>query len=313
MPQWWQDEALADNIQVALGHANYALRRRRDWETQDACGDYFDALNQLWTTLFTIPSLDESALPPEKWSSEGKRFSKLLKTVQPVDRDVLLAMSSVEALAAFEPSILDHRTPGMSQRRYEDIPEDVRARASVDHDRFKAGWTRWHQTGARSAEVLDRLCRALLVVRNNLRHGEKSRFGPDMERARRNREVSKIVRPVLKDMLDFVLDRPSQKLAIYGTLRPGQPNHHILDIDGTWLPVTLPGVINEEDGLPVFRFAPDASVDAELFLSSILPTRWQRLDEFEGSRYQRVLGLYRSDDLTGVANVYEGVDAEPKW
>ena len=104
MPLWWQDEALADNIQVALSHANCPLRRRRDWETQDACGDYFDALNQLWTTLFTIPPLDESSLPPEKWSSEGKRFSKLLKTVQPVERDVLLAMSSVEALAAFEPS-----------------------------------------------------------------------------------------------------------------------------------------------------------------------------------------------------------------
>jgi hypothetical protein len=46
----WQDEALAKNVQVALDDANYA-RRRPGWEPQDACGDYFDALNQLCTTL----------------------------------------------------------------------------------------------------------------------------------------------------------------------------------------------------------------------------------------------------------------------
>jgi gamma-glutamylcyclotransferase (GGCT)/AIG2-like uncharacterized protein YtfP len=314
MPAWWQDEALANNVQVALDNANYARRPRPGWETQDACGDYFDALNQLWTTLFTIPPRDESWRPPNERSTESKRFTELLKTIQPANRDALLAMSSVEAFATFAPQILDHGTPGMSQQRYEDIPEDVRADASVAHDEFKADWTRWHHTRAGSASLLRRLSRAVLVVRNNLRHGEKTRFGPDVKRARRNRDVSKITLPVLEDILDFILDRPSQKLAAYGTLRPGQPNDEVLDIKGTWRhPVTLPGVISEEAGLPAFTYALNSSAKAELFVSPDLPGEWKRLDEFEGSRYTRVLGLYRHNGLVGVANVYVGAAGDTAY
>jgi gamma-glutamylcyclotransferase (GGCT)/AIG2-like uncharacterized protein YtfP/uncharacterized protein YukE len=301
-PWWWQAEALADDVQVALDQANEARRRQPGWEL-DKCKDYFGALNRLRTTLFTLPSFDESSLPPEKRSKEAKRFTKLLKMIQPAEQAALLERPSVGAFATFEPSILDHSAEGMTQL-LADITPDVRERAGQAHDEFKRGWTRWHDTGARTNEVLGRLSRSLLDVRNNLSHGEKTRGGPDGERAERNRAVSTTVLPVLEDILDFILDRPSQKLVAYGTLRPGQPNHHVLDVDGTWLPVTLPGVIDEEAELPAFTHAQYTSAEAELFESPGLPGRWQHLDKFEGSRYERLLGLYRHSGLVGVANVY---------
>src|SRR5271166_394205 len=231
MPAWWQDEALADDIRGALGFVKCARRRRRRW-AQDACGDYFDALNHLWDTLYAIPPLNEK--PPPRLQED--RLCELVKTIEPVEQDALLVKSSVKDLADFEPPILNNKfvdrcAPHMSQRRYNDIPIDIRDRASLRHVEFKDGLARWLREGGRCGDLLNRLSRVVIVVRNNLRHGGKTRFGPETEREGRNHEVSKIVLPVLEDILDFVLDRPSEKLATHGTLRPGQPNHPVLDID----------------------------------------------------------------------------------
>ncbi len=201
----------------------------------------------------------------------------------------------------------------MRQHQYETLPEEVRANAAVAHERFKEGWRRWLDTGARSAELLNLLSRALLVVRNNLSHGEKTRLGPDRNRAQRNLNISRIVHPLLEDILDFVLGRPSQKLIAYGTMRPGQPNHSVLDVTGIWLPATITGVIAEDDGLPVLQLSLDPVINVELFKSPSLAAQWPRLDEFEGSRYIRVLALYRHNGQMGVANVYHGAPLESGW
>jgi hypothetical protein len=70
------------------------------------------------------------------------------------------------------------------------------------------------------------------------------------KRADRNRKVASVVLRALEDLVDFILGHPSQKLAVYGPLRPGQPNYEMLmDVDGSWKPVRLNGVL-DETGLP---------------------------------------------------------------
>ena len=129
---------------------------------------------------------------------------------------------------------------------------------------------------------MERSSRAVLVVRNNQAHGEKTRCGPNHERVQCNSAVAKIMLPVLEDIIDFVLDRPSRKILAYGTLRPGQPNHGVITGDGTWTPVSLRGVPHEESGLPAFTFADSAAmVDADLYASASLPSQWRYLDRFE--------------------------------
>jgi gamma-glutamylcyclotransferase (GGCT)/AIG2-like uncharacterized protein YtfP len=86
------------------------------------------------------------------------------------------------------------------------------------------------------------------------------------------------------------------RLFVYGTLAPGRPNEHVLrDVPGTWEPATVrgkllqegwgaavgyPGIIPSEDGEEVRGY---------VFTSADLPTHWDRLDEFEGEGYVRVL------------------------
>jgi hypothetical protein len=79
-----------------------------------------------------------------------------------------------------------------------------------------------------------------------------------------------------------------------------------MDVDGSWKPVRLNGVL-DETGLPTFFFSTTGSaVEAELLISAELAEHWSRLDEFEGSGYTRQLGLVWSEDFPSVANVYVG-------
>ncbi len=85
------------------------------------------------------------------------------------------------------------------------------------------------------------------------------------------------------------------RLAVYGTLAPGKPNHDQLDgLAGDWTNGTVRGrLVNEgwaaTGGYPALVLDTDAgSVAVQVFTSSDLPAHWPRLDAFEGEDYRRV-------------------------
>ena len=87
---------------------------------------------------------------------------------------------------------------------------------------------------------------------------------------------------------------PECRLAVYGTLAPGRPNHDQLDgLTGRWIEGAVRGRLLEEGwgielGYPGIVLDPDGpSVGVQLFESSDLPDHWDRLDEFEGVGYRR--------------------------
>jgi gamma-glutamylcyclotransferase (GGCT)/AIG2-like uncharacterized protein YtfP/predicted kinase len=99
----------------------------------------------------------------------------------------------------------------------------------------------------------------------------------------------------------------TQRLFVYGTLAPGRPNAHVLaDVAGHWQPATVvgrllqqgwgaavgyPGIVLDEHGDEVQGF---------LFSSDSLDQHWNRLDEFEGDGYERVLTAVKLHDGTTV-------------
>src|SRR4051794_1904430 len=91
------------------------------------------------------------------------------------------------------------------------------------------------------------------------------------------------------------------RLATYGTLAPGRPNHHQLDgLDGRWLEGQVRGTLVDAGwgaslGYPALILDPDGSaIDVRIFESTDLPAHWTRLDEFEGPGYQRVATTVRT-------------------
>lgn len=86
------------------------------------------------------------------------------------------------------------------------------------------------------------------------------------------------------------------RLATYGSLSPGQVNHHELAaLKGHWRKGTVKGRLMNSGwgtalGFPGLVLEPSGPpVEVCLFESSDLPDHWSRLDEFEGSGYRRVV------------------------
>lgn len=84
------------------------------------------------------------------------------------------------------------------------------------------------------------------------------------------------------------------RLATYGTLAPGRPNHHQLaPLSGEWLDGYVTGCLVQRGwgaklGYPAMVPDPDGEpIAVSLFLSDQLPLHWLRLDAFEGKEYRR--------------------------
>jgi gamma-glutamylcyclotransferase (GGCT)/AIG2-like uncharacterized protein YtfP len=92
------------------------------------------------------------------------------------------------------------------------------------------------------------------------------------------------------------VDGALQRLATYGTLAPGRPNHHQLDgLDGRWLKGYVDGMLVDAGwgaglGYPALVHDPAGSaIGVDVFESVDLPAHWARLDAFEGPDYERVV------------------------
>lgn len=105
---------------------------------------------------------------------------------------------------------------------------------------------------------------------------------------------------------------PVPRLAVYGSLGPGRPNHHVLaDVAGRWFSGVVRGHLEERGwgsdlGYPGITLAPDAPpVPVDVLESDDLAAHWPRLDAFEGEEYRRVTVAVHTDGGVVMATIYE--------
>ena len=113
-------------------------------------------------------------------------------------------------------------------------------------------------------------------------------------------------------------DGADRRLAVYGSLAPGQSNHGQLDgLRGAWIAGTVRGWLVESgwgaaQGCPGLRPDPDAApVTVQVFVSDDLPAHWARLDAFEGDEYERVVIEVATPEGPVAAQIY-ALKPEPR-
>jgi gamma-glutamylcyclotransferase (GGCT)/AIG2-like uncharacterized protein YtfP len=107
------------------------------------------------------------------------------------------------------------------------------------------------------------------------------------------------------------------RLATYGTLAPGRPNHEQLSaLEGRWTRGHVRGMLVDEGwgaayGYPGLILDPWADprpggeeVLVDVLESAELPAHWARLDEFEGSAYRRVTTTVSTPDGILETSIY---------
>jgi len=105
----------------------------------------------------------------------------------------------------------------------------------------------------------------------------------------------------------------SRKLAVYGTLSPGEVNASVLgSIDGSWHKAEVEGIRfllaqGMDIGFPGFHWIPGGpTLAVHLLVAPDLPNHWSRLDRFEGPDYCRILvPAYRNNAFHTVTNIYQ--------
>lgn len=101
------------------------------------------------------------------------------------------------------------------------------------------------------------------------------------------------------------------RLAVYGSLGPGRPNHERLQgLRGRWFEGTVRGNLIDagwgaELGYPGLVLDPTGTtVDVQVLESSDLPGAWDWLDRFEGSEYRRTTTRVSTDQGQIQASIY---------
>lgn len=101
------------------------------------------------------------------------------------------------------------------------------------------------------------------------------------------------------------------RIAVYGTLAPGEVNHGMLSsLGGAWTPTTINGHRHDAGwgmthGFPALVWNPDApAIAAHLLKSPHLPRHWTHLDAFEGPAYRRQVLPVHTKRGRVLANAY---------
>lgn len=109
-----------------------------------------------------------------------------------------------------------------------------------------------------------------------------------------------------------------RRLAVYGTLAPGRPNHHLLaPLGGRWREGQVQGRLVASGwgatlGYPALALDPNGqSIAVHVLDSEDLPTAWPWLDRFEGPGYRRVVTTVRTADGDIDASIYVAVSDCP--
>jgi gamma-glutamylcyclotransferase (GGCT)/AIG2-like uncharacterized protein YtfP len=311
---WMNTSGEFGHLNEAMIHFNESIEADAEGASRVAIAGYLsNTLNKIQTEWL----LREN----QQAMGQVRSFQTMIaNAVASDDQTEFLLSGEVKNLVYLEPRIMNHNT--LTQHRYRpgvEIEPDLVAKASEEHKRVCTAYDEFLSQASDETRqrVLKRVAELLYVVRSNIAHGEKTPYGPDLNKWERDESVCRVVVPLQKLLVNLLLDKPDQKLVVYGTLAPGQLNYSVLeDLQGTFEKCIVHGRIDESNQLLFFAWQIEGpAIDAQLLTSPKLRSRWVDLDRFEGNAYKRQLVPVEKNSGISVANIYvlAGNPEEQRW
>ena len=298
--QWWK--TVAD--QYFWADVLNKINLSKDNSSVDKCRILFEAINQTFNKFHIIQA--STGRQPET----VKFINLVLAGLTETCKTSLCNSIHLKSLAEFTPQIMDHQTLLENQYNPLNIPGWLVQRAQRKHQALLDSYIQYTNTkdDGTKAALIESAARLLYMVRSNIAHGEKTPRGPDMEKYKRDKAVCDVTYPLLELFFELLFDKPSTRLAVYGTLAPGQPNHSVLEkYGGKWLHGFVIGKLSDRNNLKFFYWNTSGDeIAVQVIESSRLAEGWQDIDRFEGHGYERILIPVRFDSIYIPCYIYEG-------
>lgn len=113
----------------------------------------------------------------------------------------------------------------------------------------------------------------------------------------------------ISDALESLFDHPSTRLAVYGSLKPGESNYDQLSmVEGHWQDGKVKGRIKKPGEYLEFTWdVSSPEIPVNVLTAAELSNHFERLDQFEGPDYRRILVPVLIDETIQICHIYEGV------
>lgn len=285
--------SLLDDLATIGGHMNEALYHFNQARSMSDGGrSSIDIAHTLFLGLNKLQT--EWKLNQQKELKEVAAFKEMIRYgLSPEEKSSFLQSVEIKNLIELNPRIMNHDTLRHgSYRPGETIDQRLAKKAMTMHHKVNNAYRDYNgKYNGNCEQLIKHIAELLYIVRSNIAHGEKTPYGPDSEKRKRDEQVCICIVPLQELLVDLLLNRPSKKLISYGTLAPGQPSHSVIsDLKGSWTKCCIRGTMDQKDGLSRFSWDPAGSKHSADFLSSDdLPGNWCLIDRFEGAEYQRQL------------------------
>lgn len=305
--KWWQSRNIIVYNEI-INKINLSKEEKENFVKK--CDFLFDSLNKLWADYFLYMKTTNNLSDEEKrkgWS-DNKAFFELLKTLK--DRLEIWQSEELKLFTFFEPKIMNHDTLRKQDYDPYSISSELKKKSQDEHRQLFNAYSRFIESSNDKSlieHLIKKLAQLLYIVRSNIKHGEKTPKGPDIDKVKRDSEVCKATYPLLDLILEFLFDNPSSRLACYGTLLPSQPNSKVIKFEGTWKDGTIKGEINISNGLPFFKWKTTGDdIPVKIFVSNKLSENIDELDRFEGEGYRRIWIPGQIEKKFTICNIYGG-------
>jgi gamma-glutamylcyclotransferase (GGCT)/AIG2-like uncharacterized protein YtfP len=298
MQQMWWHEQDFRFLDHSLSRVNQA---RRNEEELSRCALLLEALNAAADAYFFYQK-KHNLLPLLKSGSDpacnSEKLTKFLLTGLGEHGAIeLCKSSSVSTLCELSAQVIEHD--------------------NGDHKQLLNAYRRFFdalsERDSQSA-LIEILAQQLCVGTANGVYCEKAPKEPDLHKYERDAILCSSINLVVEEIFDILWERPNTRLASYGTLRPNESNHSLVsEIDGKWIPGTIIGDLTERHGYPVFTWnVSGGKVPVEILISKDWCIHWDRLDEFEGAEYERILVPVETADGIVICNLYHACTTPAK-
>lgn len=293
---------------------NYLNRAENEKYFVDKCEKMFSSLESI-IGLYIDYSIKENKLSDfakkkleaNKQLSINNKFSETVNSIlKNSEKSNLINSKSFKEIIYYTPLIMSDAVLENERYNPDGISEELREKASITHKRLIDNY---NSPRRRDDIIITSLCKLLYEVRSNMKHCGKIPYGPDQDKSKRDEEICKLIHPTLSEIINILLEKPNDKLLLYGTLKTGKSNSSILDnYRNNVKYVSIWGFIEMENNLPYYTFSISSSqneIQAELIYNIDLNTHFDKLDEFEGTTYRRIKVPFKNENQVEIGHVYE--------